>query len=331
VPDRLRRVIDRSAFLSAVNYAKGQLGYRFGLRPHGSGATHARLTVEQSVEYVHRCGEDYLRYAAIGSAGAEASRLEGKRILEVGPGDSSAMAIYLLAKGAASVVAVDAFDPPEDEWRQRALYRALCDSFTPAERARAERGLRLAPDGAAELVSDRLRHYRRTRIEDAPRVLAGDSFDLILSRAALEHVADVERSWAAMVALLEPAGAMWHKIDLRHHGYFGKLHPLHFLTVGERAWGWISSPDPTLNRRRVDTYRALAAATFRRTTILTTHVLDGGEILPHVERLVAGIHYGDRELELIRRIRLRLQPRFRQLTDEELLIGGIFLIAHDRR
>lgn len=226
---------------------------------------------------------------------------------------------------------MEAFDPPHDERRNVALYRALYDSFTSRERACAERALRIAGDRTVELVPERLRLYRRTRVEEAPRVLAGETFDLVLSRAVLEHVGNVERSWAAMVSLLDPRGAMWHKVDFRHHGYFGRLHPLHFLTIGERAWSWMSSPDPTLNRKRVDAYRALAAASFRHATILVTHVLEGEEILPHVERLVPGLHYGERELGLIRQIRPRLQPRFRDLTDEELLIGGIFLVAHDRR
>lgn len=323
---RLFAIAHRSPVLSAVLYARGQLRYRLGLRGHGSGATTARLTIEQSVEYARRCADDYLRYA-----GAADDDLDGRRILEIGPGDSLATALCLLAKGASTVVCVEAFDTPIDPRRNADLYRALLDTFTPAERARAEAGLRIAGEDHVDFDPQRLRLLRRTRIEDAAALLGEERFDVVLSRAVLEHVGDLQRSWRAMVDLLEPPGAMWHKVDLRHHGYFAGQHPLHFLTWREEPWSWISSPDPTLNRHRVDTYRELAARSFEHSTILVTHVLDGEEIVPHAERATPGVHYGDRELALVRAIRPRLAKPFRAIPDEDLLIGGIFLIARGLR
>jgi hypothetical protein len=321
---RLLAGLGRSPLLSSLNYGQGQVRYRLGLADHRSGAINARYTLEQSVEYVLRCVGDYLRYA-----GVDDSYLEGKRILELGPGDNLGVALVLLAKGAGRVVCVDAFDPPLDARRAADLYRALHGTFSTEERARAERSLRVLDDGAIAVAPERLSVLRGTRIEDLG--LAPERFDVVLSRAVLEHAADVERTWAAAVALLDSPGAMWHKIDFRHHGYFGHLHPLYFLTRGERSWRWVSSPDPTLNRRRIDTYRRLAAATFRETKIFVTHVLENPEIVPHVEGLVRGIHYGEVELDLVRQIRPLLRPGFRQMTDEELLIAGVFLVCRDLR
>jgi SAM-dependent methyltransferase len=323
---RLSAIALRSRLLSSLLYARAQARYRLGLRPHGSGATAARLGCDSSVEYARRCADDYLRYA-----GVEEGFLDGRRVLELGPGDSVATAICLLARGAARVVSVEAFDPVMDERRNAGLYRTLLDSFPEAARARAERGLRLGIDGTIELDPDRLLLLRGTRIEDAARALGGERFDVVLSRAVLEHVDEVDRAWDAMVDLLDPPGAMWHKVDLRHHGYFAHLHPCHFLTVSDRPWRWMSSPDPTLNRCRVDTYRGLAAASFEQVRLLITHVLDGDEIQPHVDRVERGVHYGDRELALIDSIRPRLAPRFRAISQEDLLVGGIFLIASGLR
>jgi hypothetical protein len=321
---RLLAGLGRSPLLSALNYTKGQIRYRFGLAHHRSGASTARYPLEQTVEYVLRCVADYLRYAGVGE-----SYLDGKRILELGPGDNLGVALVLLAKGAARVVCVDPYDPPLDPRRANELYRALVARLSTEERARTERILRVLDDGAIAIAPERLCVHRGTRIDDLP--LAPERFDIVLSRAVLEHVDDVEETWARAVDLLDPRGAMWHKIDFRHHGYFGHLHPLYFLTRPERTWRWLSSPDPTLNRRRIDTYRSLATSTFRDVKIFVTHVLENPEIVPHVERLVRGLHYGDVELDLVRQIRPLLGSRFRQMTDEELLIAGVFVVCRDLR
>jgi SAM-dependent methyltransferase len=316
----------RSPLLSSIMYLRGQARQRLGLSRHASGATGARLAPEQHLEYARRCADDYLFYA-----GAGEGFLQEKRVLELGPGDNLGTALCLLAKGAARVVAVDAHDPPLHAGRNQALYRGLLESFPPAERARAERAVRDGGGGSVELDRERVLHLRRVKIEDAPRALGGERFDVVLSRAVLEHVADLPRAWDAMLELLAPGGEMWHKVDLRHHHFFGAIHPLHFLTCNERAWRWISSPDPTLNRSRVDVYRTFAERSFERVALLITHVLDGDEIVPHVERLQPGLHFSDRELALVRGIRPRLLPRFQTLDDEDLLVGGIFLLAREPR
>ena len=322
---RLSAVVQRSPWLSSLLSLRGQARYRLGLRPHASGATTARLGLEAMISYARRCADDYLRYA-----GVDDRYLEGKRVLELGPGDSVCTALCLLARGAQRVVCVEAFDPPVDDARNAALYRALLDSFGARERALAERGVRFVSRDRAELDPDHVCLYRKTRI-DAAGTMTGERFDVIVSRAVLEHVGCVARTWSAMVALLDSGGAMWHKIDLRHHGYFAGVHPLHFLTPSDLAWRWMSSPDPTLNRSRADLYRSLAARDFERVSILTTHVLDGDEIVPHVERATYGTHFGAREVDQVRAIRPRLRPRFRALSDEDLLVSGIFLVASGLR
>ena len=89
-------------------------------------------------------------------------------------------------------------------------------------------------------------------------MLSPGSFDLIVSRAVLEHVFDVDTAWASMDTLLAPGGHMLHKVDFRNHGFYTTLHPLGFLMVPEPLWSMVSSPDPTLNRRRMASYEQLA-------------------------------------------------------------------------
>ncbi|MGB3928753.1 MAG: methyltransferase domain-containing protein, partial [Sphingobium sp.] len=298
-----------------MNYLKGQVLYRLGLNAHQSGATHSYLGIEQSVDYVNRVVDDYLHYA-----GVAAHDLAGLDVLEVGPGDNFGVALALLAKGAKTVTCLDRFEPLRDDRRNTDIYRRLLESWSPEERRRAADVVRFEGDRAS-FDPERIVGRYGLSIEQAPQRIE-QTFDVILSRAVLEHVGDVPAAWDAMVRLLKPTGQMWHKVDFRNHGKFDQFHPLYFLTIGERRWRLLTSPDPTLNRERLPTYRRLAEQTFQTHRLFVTHILQGDELVPHVERLEFGKQYGDAELSAVAAVRPRLDARFRDVSDEDLLPGG---------
>ncbi len=99
----------------------------------------------------------------------------------------------------------------------------------------------------------------------------------------------------------------------------------------DRLWNWISSPDPTLNRRRLPDYLRLAKRDFRHLEVFYTHVLDRAELLPHPQSLQIGRDYTEADLQSVRAIRARLAPRFRALSDEHLLVTGVFLICRQKQ
>jgi hypothetical protein len=49
--------------------------------------------------------------------------------------------------------------------------------------------------------------------------------------------------------------------------------------------------------------------------------------VPHKENVVCGVDYFDSTISLIKKIRPRLQCEFKDMSDQELMIEGIFLIA----
>jgi SAM-dependent methyltransferase len=155
--------------------------------------------------------------------------------------------------------------------------------------------------------------------------LKSRSYDIVLSRAVLEHLGNLEVGWKNMVGCLRPEGEMWHKVDFRCHDFFGEVHPLYFLTVPDTLWNSISRPDPTLNRLRTPTYRAFATRDFCDFRCYFTHIVGENEFTPHVESLVQGTHYSQRHLEVVRSIRPRLLERFSHSSDEDLLVTGVFL------
>lgn len=317
----IKRIVDHSPALSSLNYLKGQVWYRLGVNDHLSGATHRQMSPEAGVQYIQSVVADYLRYA-----GVEESFLEGKRVLEIGPGDNLGVALAMVGKGAEQVVCFDRFRPFQDADHNEIIYRRLLATMTPFERQRAERSF--AEKSPLSFRSEVIDYRCDAPIETA---LSDARFDVIISRAVLEHVYDLEQSWRSMTRLLAPAGQMWHKVDFRHHGFFGQFHPLFFLTVPARRWEWISSPDPTLNRRLTSDYRRLATESFEYVVVYHTHILDHEELIPHSRTLRLGKEFSVADVEQVRAIRPRLSAEFRERSEEDLLCSGIFLICRRPR
>lgn len=313
--------IDRSPLLAGLNYTKGQVLTRLKLRGHFSGSTGLSMSVEDAADYARRVVADYITYGA----GGDAERLKGKDVLEIGPGDNLGVALLLLAKGARTVTCIDGFAPNFNAQHNSHIYGAIYNTLTAEERERVNDVVTLQPDGTATVGGDRLISRYGVPMDAAQAPLAPRRYDIVISRAVLEHLGNLEMGWKNMVHCLRPDGEMWHKVDFRCHTLFEQIHPLYFLTISDSLWRLISRPDPTLNRLRLPTYRELAARDFRDSRCYLTHIVGESEISPHVESLVLGTHYNQRHLDLVRAIRPQLQKYFSGYSDEDLLVTGVFL------
>lgn len=287
------------------------------------GATHRGLSTERSVAYINRVFQDYLAYGGLTSAD-----LVGKRILELGPGDNLGVALRLYAAGAAQVTCLDKLFSRRDTDQQREIYRALREHLSPAEQARYDDAVNL--DGDAKIDQNCVRYTWGTAAEDAPTVLPEHSFDLIVSRAVLWEIHDIDRALQALNTLLRPGGMMIHKIAcldwmFRQNGY----HPLEFLTIPERLYSWMARDSGKSNRCTIAYYREAMrrlryAAQFHVTRVVGAQ---GEEFPPGTTTLVANVHYTDETRRLLQEIRPRLLPRFRRLDDQDLMVEDMFLVA----
>jgi SAM-dependent methyltransferase len=305
----------------ALADVKAGLRNRLGRYQAVGGATHRELQLEESFDYVDLVFADYLEYGAL-----DPHELDDVRILEVGPGDSPAVAVRFLAAGAKSVVCLDRFRTRRDPEQQRTILGAIVGALPAAERARLD-GL-VRADGALEPHNTRLGFIEGVPIEDAADKFPPQSFGVIVSRAVLEHVKDPVRSLEVMDKLLAPGGVQLHKVDLRDHGVFtGRgLHPLTFLTIPEVAFSLTRRYRGGINRARRNVY----ADTLRRlgydSRIWITHVIGRAEELrPHREQLEASDAASSQRI--VEEVRRRLAPRFRALPDEDLIVDGIFVVA----
>jgi SAM-dependent methyltransferase len=302
-PETPPRASRRAIARALARNARSALTRRLGTARSDTGATHARLSVEQSVAYVDAVFEDYARH---GLGGPDAVR--GKRVLEIGPGDSLGVALRLLAAGAAEVVCVDRFRIERNGERERAVYRALGADPGPA------------------LASGALRVLEGVGVEDAPPIASEGRFDLVASCAVLEEVDDLEHALGAVDRLLRPGGRTVHRVDLRDYGIFTAAggHPLAFLTVRHGLYRAMTAGSPSPNRALASDYERALRELGHDVELLVTQVL-GGEPTEPRSRLEAGVDYGEPERALVEAIRPRLRPRWRERPLEDLLVCGILV------
>jgi SAM-dependent methyltransferase len=184
-----------------------------------------RTMVADPVEQAARVREQFAFFAsAIGP-------FEGKTIVEVGPGDSIALAPLFIGAGAKKYIAIDRFlgDVYGDSATQ--IYRAL---------------------SAGEWQKDVELHA--CSIEDAFAISA----DVIVSYNALEHLGDLGRAFKNMARMLEPGAVMAHRIDYGPHDVWERCeNKLEFLSFPDWLWNLMGSNRGYPNRLRHDAVLAL--------------------------------------------------------------------------
>lgn len=218
-----------------------------------SGANLRSQRTPDAVQYLRAVAKRY-RDAADGLG----RTLVGGRFLEIGPGDSLAVAVCLVAWGAAEVVCIDRFDCLGAVHEQGALYRALLDTFSPEEAALVRRECPwLVERPVRHRVQGRVTFLPGASLESCAAALSGRVFDAVLSNAVLEHVQDPDSGLAAVGPLLAPGGWMFHEVDFRSHGRFENRSPLSFLTVPERWWRLMGDRVGAPNRFRPNYFRRL--------------------------------------------------------------------------
>ena len=228
-------------------------------------------------------------YAVIARAAGVAGPLwRGKHVLELGPGDTRATALLARLEGAARW---EGYDPFDIQSRRPGYLGAIYD---PILRGRGE------TQSADELLVG-------CRVTTTPRSLrgAGPRFDVVVSRAVLEHVRDLRALFDLAASVARPDAVWIHKIDLRDHG-IRHDDDLDFLGFSEGVWRAMSSAIDLPNRLRARSYLELGEAAGLRTVwARATHVAEAARV---DER------------------RDSLAPPFRRLATDELRVLGLWLV-----
>lgn len=284
------------------------------------------LSLIDSISYVNRVFEEYLQYSPI-----TLDTLNNKRILEIGPGDNFGVALEFLAKGASRVVCLDKFHVMSSFKKRYRLYKALKEQLDIHSKKLFDESINL--DKGIVINPNKLKYLYGIGITEAGELFKSEYFDLIVSRAVLEHIYDISCAFSVMDKLLAPGGYMLHKIDFRDHGMFSKLgmHPLTFLTIPEKIYQLMTKYSSKPNRKLINYYiHKMKELGYDFKFYVTAIFGLKNEFLPHIPIEEFNIDLYRNELGLIKEIRPKLRNKFKILPNDYLIISGIFLIAKKR-
>jgi hypothetical protein len=288
--------------------------FRIGNINTNSGTIHSTFALSESVAYVERVYDDYLRYSGV-------EHPHG-RVAEVGPGDNCGVALMFLDRGCDGVDLVDRFYSKRNAQSQLAIYRALVEKY-PSLAFRVKD----AHLGDDESLTGVTRYYGSDAA--AERFFASHvGYDFIVSRAVFEHLYDPLSALGAMAAALNPGGYLLHKVDLRDHAMFsGFHHELKYLEVPGWLYPWMTRGTGRPNRVLVDKYRSAMSALGLDGELLVTRLAGVGEIEPHRPYDAIPSDMRAKSVAHVRERRSHFARCFRSVSDEDLSVTGFFLVA----
>jgi hypothetical protein len=285
------------------------------------GSTHSRLELRESIRYISDVFNDYLKIANITK-----DMLQGKKVLEIGPGDNLGVALKFLAAGASEVVCIDKFYSKKNKDKERLIYSRLVEELTSHEKE----NLRSAITIGREIIINpqKLKCLYGVGTEYFCTNSDRSYFDIIISRAVLEYIFNIDEVLQIMKFLLAQQGYMIHKIDLRDHGLFSGcgMHPLTFLTIPNCIYNLMTKDSGKSNRKLISYYKQKMQELNLQHNIYVTHVLEKKEIEPiEIERIADEFFLPS--LVILNEIKFKFTKEYQELPEKDLMVTGIFLVA----
>jgi SAM-dependent methyltransferase len=150
--------------------------------------------------------------------------LQGKTVLEIGPGNGLLTALFARILEADHSWLVDQAEIANDDWA----------TFEPAAEYLRSKGLNPPAISRDEPLASQLRYTYLTRGLDSMRQIPSSSIDFLFSQAVMEHVrlAEFDELAREMRRVLKPSGAASHWIDFRDHLQYA----LNNLRFSEKVW-----------------------------------------------------------------------------------------------
>jgi SAM-dependent methyltransferase len=263
------------------------------------------VSVQETADYFMSCLQDYQEQMGLKQEDFR-DYLKDKIILEYGPGDIFGMAFLLYAYGAERVRCVDRFPLFNLSNRNVEIYKQLMKSMDVKARERANNAFNEKGKPKSGFKPNTI-DYRVTK--DG---LCGEkkTYDLIISRAVLEHVESIEDTMFDIKQALKEDGISLHKVDLRSHDLDRYIN-FDFLTWSNFVYKLMYSHKGYPNRWRVNKYKDCA-------TLLKLNIVN----LAPTEQLTE---------EQVNLVYPKLARDFRSVSPEELSWMSFWMtIVHEK-
>lgn len=262
-------------------------------------------SIETAQAYFQTCFCDYTKIMGI-PVDSIGEFLAGKKILEYGPGDVLGNALLFFAHGAEKVDCIDRFPLARFTERHNGIYSAILASLPEKLRERAENAFvnsrNLSRGFRPELIS--------YKIESQGITQSPHKYDLILSRAVLEHVSDLSGTFKNIKSSLKQDGLTVHLVDLKSHG-LDHRREFDFLSWNPWVYSLMYSHKGFPNRLRIDAYkREVERNNFQIIKLEPTEQMD---------------------MASVQRIRPYLAKCFSHISDEELSWKAFWMILKHKQ
>jgi len=150
----------------------------------------------------------------------EENWLNGKKVLEIGPGSHLAIPLSFIAAGATKVVSIDKYGEVKFRQKEQQVYEKILSRLSDHKKANLTglvQGLNLKR--ASDLDTFVLNYLPDLAIDSTEifNRLSKESFDLIVSFNTLEHIKDIRIAFQNMKMLLKKDGIFIHKVDATSH------------------------------------------------------------------------------------------------------------------
>ncbi len=177
--------------------------------------------IDADVRYALQVARGYAAWLPGGFAD-----VQGRSVLEIGPGNNFGVALVLKCAGAGRVAVTDRFLARYQAPYHGPLYRALREAMAAEYPA-----FDLAPldawiasgshaGGTVEAIEMPLELFAARHAQQ---------FDFVFSNAVLEHVYDTAQAAKSLYAILAAGGRGYHQVDFRDHRDFSR--PLEYLLL----------------------------------------------------------------------------------------------------
>ena len=193
--------------------------------------------VDRSVAYDIRVVDEWLDMLGEYTGAPATPQLEGRTVLELGPGPDLGVALYLLSKGVRQYCAIDAF--PLAVKAPPVLHEAMIDRIASGASKRSREELESALARATRRDDDPespIRYVVRPDFRIA-QAFPPASFDLVFSQAAFEHFDDVDDTIAQVSAVARPGATLIAGIDMQTHSrWLRDKDPLNIYRHGDAVY-----------------------------------------------------------------------------------------------
>ncbi|MDT7831937.1 hypothetical protein RQM59_06065 [Flavobacteriaceae bacterium S356] len=218
-----------------------------GKKEHVAGNRYINATEEDVLQTLDKVFEGYKKYGAINE-----TDIKGKRILEIGPGDSFGIGLKFLFLGAKSVVFFDKFYARRDEVLLKEVYRRMLLSQNKYTFDHLFDNALLPKNHWKYIYGKGIEQISATK----DPYLYQEPFDYIISNQVIQEVYALKPAFKRMIDLLAIGGKMVHHIDFEPYNYF-RYHldqEYDFLTFSEITYKWMVNKRGMSNRKRINEY-----------------------------------------------------------------------------